>query len=171
MIRRTVICSALAAASLTGAAYAAPAPALFSATDFVRIGPPSDSGCIFNDAAKTATPEQKLAYCTEGMAKFEQLKKKAKSPAERTGITFLIASFDFVRAGSYLKLDGGRTARVCATVERAYAQVSTLDAALFDADLVDALTSSRGAMSLSAATCRKDFGTPVGAPALLPDQG
>lgn len=173
MIRRLFTCTAIAGACLAGsvAAYAAPAPAVFSATDFVRIGPPADQGCIFNEAAKTATPEQKIENCTAGMAKFEALKAKAKSPAERTGISFLIASFDFVRAGSYLKLDGGRSARVCATVERAYAQVSGLDAALFDADLVDAFTSSRAAMSRSASACRKDYGVPAGAPALLPDQG
>ena len=171
MIRRFVISTIFASASLAGAciAHAAPAPALFSATDFVRVGPPADQGCIFNEAAKTATPDEKIANCTAGMAKFEALKAKSSNPAERTGLSFLIASFDFVRAGSYLKLDGGRSPRVCATVERAYAQMAVLDERLFDADLVDAFTSSRAAMSRSASACRKDFGTPADAPALLPE--
>lgn len=170
MIDRLILCSAaaLGLAAVPGAAAAKAAP--FTAADFVRIAPPIDRGCIFGDDAKTATPAQKLDYCTAGITEFERLRGKAASPAEWSGLTYLIASYDFVRAGSYLKIDGGRSARVCDSVERAFATIVPLDTALFDSSMAEALVSSRGSISRSAEVCRKDFGTPAGAPAILPSQ-
>lgn len=148
-------------------ALAKPAPAPFTSADFVRIAPPVDKGCIFGDAAKAATPEQKIENCTAGIAEFERLRGKAANPAEWAGLTYLIASFDFVRAGSYLKYDGGRSARVCASVERAYAMTVGIDPALFDANMAETFATSQAAMSRSAVVCRADFGTPAGAPATM----
>ena len=170
MIHRTILCSVfmLGVVAVPEVALAKPAPAQFTSDDFVRIAPPADRGCIFGDAAKTATPVQKIDYCAAGMAEFERLRSKAATPPEWAGLTYLIASYDFVRAGSYLKVDGGRSARVCASVERAYALTAGVDPALFDAGMAETFTTSRAAISRSAVVCRADFGTPAGAPATLP---
>ena len=154
-------------AAIPGAATAKPAPAQFTSTDFVRIAPPVDRGCIFGDDNKTATPDQKVSYCADAIAAFDRLRAKAANPAEWAGLTYLIASYDFVRAGSYLKIDGGRSARVCAGVERAYAMTVGINPALFDASMAETFTTSQAAISRSAVACRSDFGTPAGAPATL----
>ena len=170
MIYRSMLCSVivLGCAAAPAVAIAKPAPAQFTSADFVRIAPPADRGCIFGDAAKTATPVQKIDYCTSGIAEFERLRSKAANPAEWAGLTYLIASYDFVRAGSYLKVDGSRSARVCAAVERAYAMNAGIDPALFDTAMAETFTTSQAAISRSTVVCRADFGTPAGAPATLP---
>ena len=171
MTYRIALCAALAAtiAATPGAAKTAPKPAaLFGAADVDRIAPMVDHGCILGPNAKTQTPEQKIANCTAALADLAPMQAKAKTRAQRAGFAYLIASFDFARAGGYLGVDKVRSARVCTTAERTYAQISTVDATLFEADLAQALQTSRGAISRSAAACRKDFGTPRGAPPLLP---
>ena len=169
MMTRVILGTAigLGVAAIAPVASAKPVPAPFTSADFVRIAPPVDKGCIFGDAAKAATPEQQIEYCTAGIAEFERLRGKAANPAEWAGLTYLIASYDFVRAGSYLKYDGGRSARVCASVERAYAMTVGIDPALFDTNMAETFMSSLAAMSRSAVVCRADFGTPAGAPATL----
>ena len=171
MIHRIALCAALAAAiaAVPGAAKTAPKPpVLFGATDVDRIAPMVDHGCILGPNAKTQTPEQKIANCTSALTDLAALQAKAKTRAERAGFAYLVASFDFARAGGYLGVDKVRSKRVCTTAERAYAQISTVDPALLDAQLAQAVQTSRAAISRSAAACRKDFGTPSGAPALLP---
>ena len=170
MIYRSILCSVsvLCCAAAPETAIAKPAPAQFTSADFVRIAPPIDRGCIFGDAAKTATPAQKIDYCTTGIAEFERLRSKAANPAEWAGLTYLIASYDFVRAGSYLKVDGARSARVCASVERAYAMNAGIDPVLLDATMAETFMTSQAAIGRSAVVCRADFGTPAGAPATLP---
>lgn len=108
MNHRLILGSAfgLCVVAMPAAVLAKPAPARFTTADFVRTAPPIDRGCIFGDAAKTATPAQKIGYCAAGMAEFERLRTLAVTPAEWAGLTYLIASYDFVRAGSYLKVDG-----------------------------------------------------------------
>ena len=158
----------LGCAAASGAAIAKAGPAQFTSADFVRIAPPADRGCIFGNAAKTATPEQKIDYCTVAMAEFERLKSKAANPAERAGLSYLIASYDFVRAGSYLKVDGARSARVCGSVEQAYAMIAGIDPALFDTAMAESFTISLAAISRTTVVCRANIGTPAGAPATLP---
>ena len=170
MIYRSMLCSVivLGCAAASCAAIARAGPAQFTSADFVRIAPPADRGCIFGDAAKTATPEQKIDYCTTAMAEFERLKSKSANPAERAGLTYLIASYDFVRAGSYLKVDDAGFARVCGSVERAYALVAPLDITLFDTAMAKSLTISQAAISRTTVVCRANISTPAGAPATLP---
>ncbi len=169
MNHRLILGSAfgLCVVAMPAAVLAKPAPARFTTADFVRTAPPIDRGCIFGDAAKTATPAQKIGYCAAGMAEFERLRTLAVTPAEWAGLTYLIASYDFVRAGSYLKVDGKRSARVCASVERAYAMMAGIDPVLFDSSMAETFTTSQAAMSRSAVACRADFGTPAGAPATI----
>ena len=160
---------ALVAAPGAVLAKPVPAPALFTAADVERLSP-LDHGCILGDAAKTATPDQKIANCDDVIASLKKLKLNTRGAAQRAGIDFMIASFDFARAGAYLKVDTVRSARVCSTAERVFAQMVGIDARLFDADMTESLTTSRAAVNRSVVVCRKDFGTPAGAPALLPDQ-
>ena len=171
MIHRQIFRIALSLAVIAGAsaAHAKPAPTLFTAADVERIAPPLDHGCILGAAAKTATPDQKIEHCTAGIAAFEAIKAKSKSASERAGMDFLIATFDFARAGSYLKVDNVRSARVCASAERVFAQMVGIDATLFDTKMAESLIISRAAVSRSIVVCRSDFGTPAGAPAVLPE--
>lgn len=172
MLQRLIMSSVmgLAIAAAPGAALAkrAPSPKLFTSANLELIVPPLDPGCILGPAAKSATPDQAVDYCTAAIAAVEARKLNSKTLNERAGLSFVIASLDFARAGAYVKIDGVRSARTCTSAERAFAQMLAIDAKLFDEEMAGSLIQSRGAVSRSVAACRKDFGTATGAPALLP---
>ena len=172
MLQRLILGSALglAIAAAPGAALAKPVatPTLFTSADLERIVPPLDPGCILGPAAKSATPDQVVDYCTTAIAAVEARKLTSKTASERAGLSFVIASLDFARAGAYVKIDGVRSARTCTSAERVFVQMLAIDVKLFDPELADSVVLSRGAISRSVAACRKDFGTAAGAPALLP---
>ena len=161
--------ASLSLAALAGASGTAAKPVaqVFTSADLERILPAHDHGCILGQAAKTATPEQKLANCSAGMAEFEALRRKARTPAELAGFDFMIGGYEFGRAGAFLGIDKVRSARVCDASERAFGIYAPIDATLFDSQLAEALNASRTAISRAVAVCRSEFGTPAGAPALV----
>ena len=172
MIHRLAIGAALALTiTAAPACWAKPAPKVFTGADLSTLATPIDRGCIVSEAAKTATPAEKITSCTAALDDLGKLRTKAKVPADRAGIDYLSATYELVRAGAYLGIDGVRSRRVCVSAEKAYGLIAPLDAELFDAEMAESLISSRQAMSRTAAVCRGEFGVPKGAPALLPDKG